>query len=293
MIRRAVSTNFAKNTANNPLSDGAFTGIRYPLKFALVLSCLLLSRSALASSACALETTEQTHKTHQTNLVRVQRVVDGDTIWLTDGRKVRIIGIDTPELGHQKAPDEPLARKASTALRDLLEQAGNQVILRADIEAKDRYQRDLAHVYLSDGTNLSAWQLQAGHASVMLIPPNTRNLDCYLDIEQLARQQRAGIWALPQHKILDAASLPDDSHGFHIIHAKIERISYGGGATWINLVGGMSLQVRDSDGHYFDPGWAQKLRGVNIEARGFIYRSRGQWRMRLRHPLSIKTTNAR
>ncbi len=84
---------------------------------------------------------------------RVVHVFDGDTVELRDGQRVRLVGIDTPEMGRDGAPAEAYAAQARRALEKLLAQR-RRVGLRFDRERRDRYQRVLAHLFLSDGTNL-------------------------------------------------------------------------------------------------------------------------------------------
>src|SRR3954451_22120022 len=78
---------------------------------------------------------------------RVVRVVDGDTVVLTEIGKVRLIGIDTPEVYGQQ---ECFGQEASAfAKREL--PPGREVTFRLGVESRDRYGRALAYVWLGDG----------------------------------------------------------------------------------------------------------------------------------------------
>ncbi|WP_423814444.1 thermonuclease family protein, partial [Pseudomonas viridiflava] len=79
--------------------------------------------------------------------VVVQRVVDGDSLRLSDGRSVRMIGLNTPELGKQGRSDEPLAVAARLRLQALVDASGGRVGLRPGKQVKDHYGRTLAHIY--------------------------------------------------------------------------------------------------------------------------------------------------
>lgn len=81
-------------------------------------------------------------------MVRVERVVDGDTLKLDGGVRVRLMGIDTPEIAHDGQPDEPWGREAAEWLKQRL--TGKRVRLEYDREREDRYGRTLAFVYLGD-----------------------------------------------------------------------------------------------------------------------------------------------
>ena len=73
--------------------------------------------------------------------VSVQRVVDGDTLRLSDGRSVRMIGLNTPELGKQGRSDEPFAVAARKRLEALVADSGGRVGLQPGQQAKDHYGR--------------------------------------------------------------------------------------------------------------------------------------------------------
>ncbi|HKJ23067.1 MAG TPA: thermonuclease family protein, partial [Gammaproteobacteria bacterium] len=81
----------------------------------------------------------------------VAYVYDGDTVRLDDGRRIRLIGVDTPEIAHDGNPAQPFALAARQFLIDLLHQSGGDVRLRYGPERKDHYHRTLAHLYLPDG----------------------------------------------------------------------------------------------------------------------------------------------
>lgn len=95
----------------------------------------------------------------------VARVIDGDTIVLADGTRVRYIGIDTPERG------EVGYKEATEANRKLVED--KKVRLEYDVNRTDRYGRTLAYVYVN-GTFVNAWLLENGLAEVMTIKPNVK-----------------------------------------------------------------------------------------------------------------------
>lgn len=81
----------------------------------------------------------------------MQQVVDGDSLRLVDGRKVRLIGINTPELGRDGKPDEPLSVKARDALEKII--ATHTITLKMGPDKTDHYGRTLAYVMLPDGSS--------------------------------------------------------------------------------------------------------------------------------------------
>jgi micrococcal nuclease len=122
----------------------------------------------------------------------VERAVDGDTVVLSDGRRVRYIGVDTPETHHPRKPVEFMGREAKNFNRRLVE--GQRVRLEFDVDRDDRYHRLLAYVYLADGTFVNAELVKQGYAQIMTIPPNVKHADLFLKLQQEAREAKRGLW---------------------------------------------------------------------------------------------------
>jgi micrococcal nuclease len=137
--------------------------------------------------------------------ILVKRAVDGDTLQLENGERVRLIGIDTPEMHEsdklyrdsQRTRQDirtikELGRSAYEFTRNLVE--GKRVSLEFDVERHDKYGRILAYVYLKDGTFVNAEIVKQGFASLMTIPPNVKYADLFLKLYQEARENRRGLW---------------------------------------------------------------------------------------------------
>lgn len=138
----------------------------------------LLLAVALLSTNCA-----------RTELV--SRVVDGDTIELSSGEKVRYIGVDTPETVHPRKEVQFMGAQASAFNRELV--LGKRVYLDYDVVRKDRYGRILAYVY-AGRTFVNAELVRRGYAQVMTVPPNVKNADLFLALEREARRANLGLW---------------------------------------------------------------------------------------------------
>ena len=125
----------------------------------------------------------------------VRKVVDGDTIEVSGGERVRLIGVDTPET---KAPDRPVGcygREASRFTAGLLP-PGTGVRLVGDVEQRDRYGRLLAYVYRrADGLFVNAELLRRGFAQALTIPPNVAHTDQFAHLARQARESSQGLWA--------------------------------------------------------------------------------------------------
>lgn len=83
-------------------------------------------------------------------IYRVQRVVDGDTLVLENGARIRLIGADTPETVKPNSPVEPYGPKASEFTKQLIDDSHGEVRLQMDRERKDRFDRFLAYVFVGD-----------------------------------------------------------------------------------------------------------------------------------------------
>ncbi len=131
--------------------------------------------------------------------VMAEWVADGDTIILHDGRHVRYIGIDTPEVAHKDRPAEPMGLEAQTINRRLVD--GWKLRLDFDREKKDRYGRTLAYVYRSDGLLVNAEMVKQGYAHVLYRFPNISKHKILLSAQRVAMAHGRGIW---QHVDKDA-----------------------------------------------------------------------------------------
>jgi micrococcal nuclease len=122
---------------------------------------------------------------------RVAHVIDGDTIELASGVRVRYIGVDTPEIHHPRKPVQYYGREAAEFHRRLVE--GMDVRLEYDVERKDRYGRTLAYVYL-DTLFVNAELVRQGYAQILTIPPNVKYASLFLSLQRRARANRQGLW---------------------------------------------------------------------------------------------------
>lgn len=133
---------------------------------------------------------------------RVTRVIDGDTIAIEGGYRVRYIGIDTPEI-HPET--EAFGIEAWQANRQLVE--GKLVRLERDISETDKYNRLLRYVYVDD-TMVNAELVRQGLAQVKAYPPDTKYQDYLEALEAEAKSEGRGIWAESPMTSLQYLPLP-------------------------------------------------------------------------------------
>ena len=127
------------------------------------------------------------------SLFEVVSVTDGDTLRvLVDKKeeKVRLIGIDTPEIAQK-----PWGGYAKTYLESLLNGSGWKVKIEYDLEKRDKYGRLLAYVRTNDGKLVNYLLVQNGYAMLYTVPPNVRYVDDLTSAQREAREKELGIWS--------------------------------------------------------------------------------------------------
>lgn len=119
----------------------------------------------------------------------VDRVIDGDTVTLASGDKVRYLLVDTPEMSE---PRGCYAEEARNFNRQLVE--GQEVTLAYDVECEDDFGRLLAYVSVGD-RSVNELLLERGFACTLIIPPNGHEeREHYEALEAQARAGRVGMW---------------------------------------------------------------------------------------------------
>jgi len=121
----------------------------------------------------------------------VTRHTDGDTLWLSGIGKVRLIGVDTPEV---YGAAECYGREASAFVKRLLP-LGAAVRYSLDVEERDRYGRALAYLYTENGRFVNLLLVRRGYAQPLTIPPNDRFAARFVAAARTARARRVGLWA--------------------------------------------------------------------------------------------------
>jgi len=119
----------------------------------------------------------------------VKRVIDGDVLLLVNGERVRLIGIDAPEM------DTEQGEKAFEFTKKLVE--GKRVKLEFDVQEKDEYGRLLAYVFniqFNENIFINAMIIKAGYATPMTIAPNIRHTNLFKRLYRVAREKKKGLW---------------------------------------------------------------------------------------------------
>jgi endonuclease YncB( thermonuclease family) len=256
---------------------------RAPRFGALFIFCLgIFSQylvSAVAHAACALD-----HRDEQAPLARI---VDGDTIVLDDGRKVRLIGVNTPETRKPDHPAEPLAEAAKALVQSLLP-VGGVVQLRFDHTATDRHGRTLAHVYTPDGRNVGEELVAHGLAMAIAVPPNLWQHTCYVATEKKARDSKRGLWQLSFYAPTAVQPRVHFQQRFQLITGEVTSVQWTAKGARLELNDTLSVRITRHDLRYFSRTELQRLKGQNVIVRGWLRQERGKWTMQLRHPSMLR-----
>ncbi len=205
---------------------------------------------------------------------RVNYVYDGDTLQLESGRKIRLIGIDTPEVFSRKhyipADIKQHGLQARDALQALLNRSSRQVQLAYGQQSQDRYGRTLAHVFLPDGSNLQAELIARGHGIAFTTPPNDRMSDCYRTQEARARQQQLGIWQLPQYQIKHTRQTIGSLAGFHRLQGQVTEVTQSKNRIRLQLGPQLEVNIYKNDWVNFSLHQLLNLQGKTVRVRGWV-----------------------
>ncbi|HEY4694352.1 MAG TPA: thermonuclease family protein [Candidatus Nanoarchaeia archaeon] len=178
----------------------------YPLTFlVIVLGVFLLvqgvndnksdgkkdeSKTSVGGSQEA-ESSQET-ATSQEDLFLVTKVVDGDTIEIEGGKRVRYIGIDTPETVDPREEVQCFGKEASEKNKQLVE--NKKVKLEKDVSEFDQYSRLLRYIYVGN-TFVNELLVKEGFARASSYPPDVKYQDKLSAAEQFARENNKGLWS--------------------------------------------------------------------------------------------------
>lgn len=139
----------------------------------------------------------------------VTRVIDGDTFIIQTGQKIRLIGIDAPEMNESKKlhfdsqrTGESIqyiklkGRKSFEFMKNLIE--GEIIRLEFEDEKFDKYGRLLAYAWLQDGTFINATIIQDGYATPIRRLKDLKHYDLFQNLYFDAKENKAGLWEYEQ-----------------------------------------------------------------------------------------------
>ncbi len=151
-------------------------------------SSLLISKSSVSSTVSS----PKSILSPVSSTSFVTRIVDGDTIQIDTGQKVRYLGMNTPETVDPRRPVQCFGKEASAYNKNLV--LNKKVKLVKDVSETDKYGRLLRYVYLEDGTFVNLKLVQEGYAYSDTFPPDVAHVADFVKAQKQAREEKLGLW---------------------------------------------------------------------------------------------------
>jgi endonuclease YncB( thermonuclease family) len=166
---------------------------------------------------------------------QVIEVIDGDTLVLTDGRQVRLVGIQAPKLplGRSGFKAWPLAQEAKAALEELT--LGRAVTLAYGGRRGDRHGRALAHLFGPEGQWIQGALLARGLARVYSFADNRALVPEMLALEARARAERRAIWRFRFYAVRSIEQAPAHIGGFELVEGRVLDAAEVRGRIYLNF----------------------------------------------------------
>jgi len=229
--------------------------------------CCLVVFAGFSDASCPHVSWDET--------VFVKHIIDGDTVTLIDGRRVRFIGIDTPEMN---ASDGHIAKKQL----ERYVSKGDKLHLVFDKSRHDKYGRMLAYVYSKTGRNLALMQLQKGFARHWVIGKNDKFWKCFQTAERQARRRKKGIWS--KFRPVKAANLNKSKAGYQYVSGVITQLKRTSKDVRFVLDKKLSVKIRKVNFIKFKENNIYFRMHQRVLLQGKIVMSRGKAKLTLYHP---------
>jgi micrococcal nuclease len=215
----------------------------------------------------------------------VKTVYDGDTVVLEDGRKIRLLGINTPEVQHKNKLADAGGEDAKTWLINKLQHS--KVRLEFDFDKTDKYGRTLAHLFSEEKEHINLSLVKAGLATISIYPPNLMYVNELLAAENKAEQDKLGIWQRPEYAAIPVNNLTKTRHpGWSRLVGKV--VAIRNTPKSIYLVFSSQFEAR------IERKWQSLFPDVNrylsktVELRGWVKKNREHFSLLIRHPSAIR-----
>jgi endonuclease YncB( thermonuclease family) len=215
----------------------------------------------------------------------VKTVYDGDTVLLEDGRKIRLLGINTPEVQHKNKLADAGGADAKSWLINKLQQA--KVRLEIDFERTDKYGRTLAHLFTEKKEHINLTLVKSGLATASIYPPNLLYINELVAAENKAEQDKRGIWQRPEYAAIPVNNLTEAGHpGWSRLVGKV--VTIRNTRKSIYLVFSSRFEAR------IERKWLSLFPDINgylgktVEVRGWLSKNKEHFSLLVRHPTAIK-----
>jgi len=215
----------------------------------------------------------------------VKTVYDGDTVVLEDGRKIRLLGINTPEIQHRDKLAEAGGDEAKRWLSDKLK--NTKVRLEMGVEKTDKYGRTLAHLVTEKKEHINLQLVVAGLASVSIYPPDLLYVSELVRAQDQAEQAKLGIWGRPEYAAIAIGSLTEAGHpGWTRLVGKVINIHQTRKSVYLGFSDNFEARIESQWLDLFPE--VNGYLGKTVEVRGWLNKNKGRFSMLIRHPSAIK-----
>lgn len=214
----------------------------------------------------------------------VTKVYDGDTVLLSNGEKIRLLGINAPEVEGRRKAGQPGGEEAKQWLKKLLDK--KKVRKEQDIDKKDKYHRVLAHLFTKDDTHINLELVQHGLASVNIHPPNLKYADKLFKAEQSAEHSKLGIWQRKAYFPKRVSELNRGNYkGWQRVIGTISKIKHS--RKYIKLVYSehFELMIKKNLVPLFPD--IENYLNHSVESRGWINKRKNHYVMFIKHPYQL------
>lgn len=268
-----------------------------------IFHCLILV--AIASTAVATEiyrsvdekgrvtySDQATHGARQIQITgssnrqlhHVVRVYDGDTVILQNGKHVRLLGVNTPEIESRHQTEEPGGVAAKKWLQSQLPN-DSKIYLEFDQVRHDKYKRLLAYVFLPDGKHLNLALLENGFGAVSIIPPNGRYADELTRAQQHAEKNRLGIWSMPEYQPRPISQISSPTKGWQRFIGTPLTLRTGKKYTRLIINDKTDIRIANVNLPLFPD--LNSYLGKSVEVRGWVARNKDYHTILISHPSAL------
>lgn len=221
-----------------------------------------------------------THDTYH----KIKKVYDGDTILLTNSKKIRFLSINTPEVGTWNKPAEEGGEEARKWLVAKLNH--QKIRLIQDVKKKDKYGRVLAHIFTEAKEHINLELVKRGLATVNIYPPNLKYTRQLVAAQKQAEQDRKGIWGRKTYAPRAVEEINNNNYrGWQRIVGRVKSIHHAQKYSYLEFSDNFSVVIAIKYSPLFLK--MDNYIGKKIEVRGWIRRNKARYSMYIRHPSSM------
>ncbi len=223
--------------------------------------------------------------------VTLAYINDGDTLTLKDGRLIRLIGVNAPEIDHQYPS---LSQRYSLEARAFVAsklKAGDELALMFGPTKLDPYGRTLAYVFTPDGLLLQQELLQQGFAMARVYQEHPF-WECFAKLEQQARTQSTGLWVFDDYAPKAVSAIgQQDLNQYRLVRGVVTDFERKGQYLWLILDNNFYVGIPQAGSGNFSNLLALNSLKRAVILRGKLYFSYKKWQIIATHPSQISLEN--